>query len=394
MNIVIFHHFDYPEGMASTKRFQLFADFFLAQGCKVIIVLKTKEVKDEIIESGIHNGIKYYKIHTPVKVKYPIYKNEKQHQTILKIVDSLLVENQRNIFLTSGLTPEILPIVKDIPSDWELICDYVEDFTLKNSMYDGYRKYSLTRYLKANISFLLNKSKIVNAEKYMFKNAKGISAISPFLYKKASLNSQNVISIHVTSNKLSQIITKQSFFKTTLFFAGSGSLKDGLDILIMAFDKVASSHDVVLKISGKLTDVGLKEISQSKYPEKIEILGFLPDKEYFKQLVNADILLMTRNNSAFSNAGFPFKIGEYLATGKPVITSSVSGIEMYLENKKNAFIIPPENQEMLVEAIEFIISNPEESAKIGLEGYKAFEEYFWAETNCKKFYNFILNIRE
>lgn len=393
MNIIIFHHFDYPEGMASTKRFQLFADYFQAKGCNVTILLKTKTVKTEIIETGIHNGIKFYKIHTPQKVKYPVYKNKIQLLKILELLESLFVENQRNVFLTSGLTPEFLAVVKFIPAKWELICDYVEDFTLKNSMYDGYIKHGLMRYLKANISFFFYKSKVIDAEKYMFKNAKGISAISPFLFKKASENNKNVISIPVTSNRLTKGIKNQDIRKTTLFFAGSGSLKDGLEILIKAFDEIASKHDVVLKISGKVADVGLKEIHQSKHPDKIEILGFLTDQEYYIQLVNADVLLMTRNNSAYSNAGFPFKIGEYLATGKPVITSSVSGIEMYLENRKNAFIVPPEKPDKLVEAIEYVIYNPEESRKIGLEGYKVFEECFLAETNCKNFYEFIVNLK-
>jgi glycosyltransferase involved in cell wall biosynthesis len=51
---------------------------------------------------------------------------------------------------------------------------------------------------------------------------------------------------------------------------------------------------------------------------------------------------MTRVGSGYANAGFPFKLGEFLATGNPVITTNVSDVSVYLENYKDCIIVTPE----------------------------------------------------
>jgi glycosyltransferase involved in cell wall biosynthesis len=389
MNIVIFHHFDYPEGMASTKRFQLFADYFLAQGCNVTLVLKTNSVNSELIEKGIHLGINYIKIHTPKRVRYPNYYNKKQQETILNTVSTLYSEGTRNIILTGGVTPELYATIKYIPKKWELYCDYVEDYTLIYSMFIPYFKTNFIKFIKLSTLYCINLFKIISAEKYMFKNANGISAISPYLYDKAKRYTQKVISVPITSDF--SVSKKNKNTATTLFYAGSGSLKDGLETLIIAFDKIALEHNVCLKISGKLTESGVNIVKKSKAFGKIQLLGFLKDKDYFQEIVNADILLMTRNKNRYSNAGFPYKIGEYLATKNLVISTTVCGIETYLEDKKSALLISPDNVDNLIEAIEFGITNIEQAKQIGEEGFKVFKTNFYSETNCELLYNFILN---
>lgn len=103
---------------------------------------------------------------------------------------------------------------------------------------------------------------------------------------------------------------------------------------------------------------------------------------------------MTRNNTRFSNAGFPFKLGEYLATGNPVVTSQVSGIENYLVHKKSALFFEPGNVIELEKAISFLIENPSEAYLIGREGQKVFEDHFSADKNCKKLYEFICSEKQ
>ena len=53
--------------------------------------------------------------------------------------------------------------------------------------------------------------------------------------------------------------------------------------------------------------------------DKIIFKGFLPVKEYFNTINECDILCVTRSGSKLANNGFPFKLGEFLATGKAVL---------------------------------------------------------------------------
>ena len=67
----------------------------------------------------------------------------------------------------------------------------------------------------------------------------------------------------------------------------------------------------------------------------------MDEKDYYSLLNNADIPCMTRVDLAFANAGFPFKLGEYLAAGKPVIASRVSDVDRFLVNGQNAMLVNP-----------------------------------------------------
>ncbi|HED36912.1 MAG TPA: glycosyltransferase, partial [Ignavibacteria bacterium] len=140
-----------------------------------------------------------------------------------------------------------------------------------------------------------------------------------------------------------------------------------------AFDIIASKYEnIKLVITGKSGEEEkqsvLKRIAISPYKDRIEILGYLDDDDYYKALNAADVLCMTRIDSGYSNAGFPFKLGEYLATGKPVVASNVSDVGRLLKNQKEVLLTTPGDVTSLVSQIQFILNNPKESLIIGSRG--------------------------
>lgn len=85
---------------------------------------------------------------------------------------------------------------------------------------------------------------------------------------------------------------------------------------------------------------------------------------------------MTRVDHAFAHAGFPFKLGEFLASGNPVIASRVSDVEKYLEHRHNAMLIQAGSSNEIFDAVEFLINNPEAAASIGTQGRKVAKKFF------------------
>jgi glycosyltransferase involved in cell wall biosynthesis len=86
---------------------------------------------------------------------------------------------------------------------------------------------------------------------------------------------------------------------------------------------------------------------------------------------------MTRNNSLYANAGFPFKLGEFLAAGKAIIATNVGDVSQYLTNGINALVIPPESEKAIEEALCLCIENNNElRKKIGSEAKKTALKYF------------------
>jgi glycosyltransferase involved in cell wall biosynthesis len=67
---------------------------------------------------------------------------------------------------------------------------------------------------------------------------------------------------------------------------------------------------------------------------------------------------------------------EAQAMGKPVIGTDVGGIPETFINHKTGILIPPENTDELVKAIEFLAARPDERRNYGLEGEKFVKIYF------------------
>jgi glycosyltransferase involved in cell wall biosynthesis len=109
-------------------------------------------------------------------------------------------------------------------------------------------------------------------------------------------------------------------------------------------------------------------IQTSPFKERIEYKGFLDHASYHREVNAADILCMPRIDTGYAHAGFPFKLGEFLATGKPVIASAVSDVPAFLEDRKDAILVPPGASEAIVEAVDFLIDHPEKAFEMGACG--------------------------
>lgn len=118
---------------------------------------------------------------------------------------------------------------------------------------------------------------------------------------------------------------------TTYMYAGILEPVTGVDMLLKAFSRV-SNPSVRLKISGKGSYQKLVE-DAVKQDDRITYLGCVPYEEYLCNLKQADVLVNPRNMNLPENENnFPSKIMEYLATGKPIISTRFPGWEKYNEH--------------------------------------------------------------
>jgi glycosyltransferase involved in cell wall biosynthesis len=166
-----------------------------------------------------------------------------------------------------------------------------------------------------------------------------------------------------------------------VFYSGSFNEKDGLPYLIGGLKKVKDQgKKFKLVLSGKGTDKEMAifwdKVENCGLKNEVDYRGFLNRSSYVNILANeVNVLCMTRINSAFANAGFPFKLGEFLATGKPVIASKIGDVEKYL-SRNDAFLVEPENEEQIRAALINIIENPEAARQVGINGKKVAMSYF------------------
>ena len=78
--------------------------------------------------------------------------------------------------------------------------------------------------------------------------------------------------------------------------------------------------------------------------ERVEFTGSVERAGLPGLLKEAAAFALPRASGLFSTAGFPTKLGEYLATGKPVVVATTGDIPLYLSDGVDAFFVPDDTR--------------------------------------------------
>jgi glycosyltransferase involved in cell wall biosynthesis len=109
-------------------------------------------------------------------------------------------------------------------------------------------------------------------------------------------------------------------------------------------------------------------------------------------LKNASLLVLPRPASKQAQGGFPTKLGEYLATGNPVCSTTVGEISDYLVDGESVYFAEPGSVESFAGAMERALSDPIKAREVGLNGRKVAEKYFNKDIQAKILYDFLMKI--
>lgn len=271
---------------------------------------------------------------------------------------------------------------------YKIVIEIVEDNRYEESV-------GISNKLRIKTSLLL--------AKYSRYIASALIGISDHLFKKLQLISKGKLPVYFIpiSVNLNYFPKKESTVdknKLQIFYGGSFGHKDGLQHLLKAFDIISRKYqqiELILTGAGHKQDMDRVNSQISEVEQKHRILnkGYLSTADYYETLNSCDIFCMTRVNSKYANAGFPFKLGEFLASGKAVVATDVGDVGEYLINGKNALLIKPDSVDELVEALISIIDNPEKIQILGKEARKTAEIHFDAEKVSMNLYSIFMDIR-
>jgi len=171
--------------------------------------------------------------------------------------------------------------------------------------------------------------------------------------------------------------------------------KDGVLILIKAFHRIMTEFlDYKLFIIGGTRSSEKHEfyklkncVSELGMDNRVIFTGKINRDQIPQLLCKASILALARPKSLQADGGFPTKLGEYLATGNPVVVTKVGEIPMYLFDRQNAYLAEPDSVESFAAKLREAI-NDENSFKIGLEGKKLVSNTFNYIVQGKILFNF------
>lgn len=236
--------------------------------------------------------------------------------------------------------------------------------------------------------------------RFVIKRFDGLFVINNALKKYFSTltNSKIIIAnMIVDPSRFEQLLNKPNNAKPIITYCGKlEGDKDGVPILIKSFAIITNKFpNAILQIIGSLDNEKTKQkmlsmVKELNIESRVVFTGSVGREDMPKILKDSDILALARPNNKQAEGGFPTKLGEYLATGNPVVITNVGEITLFLKDEVNAYIAEPDSSKKFSEKLIEALSD-QNRIKVGLEGQKLVYTEFNYLTQAKKLEELFMN---
>lgn len=153
----------------------------------------------------------------------------------------------------------------------------------------------------------------------------------------------------------------------TIIFTNAGHPRRGTENLLDAVAILQIEFpDIKLRLAGTIsTRSGYgkflrHKIKKLKISDRIELLGYLDDKEMTRHLMQANVFTIT---SYIENS--PNSLAEAMTMGMPCVASFVGGIPSMMNDEVSGLLYPVDDVSLLVQKIREVFLNPELATRLG-----------------------------
>lgn len=159
------------------------------------------------------------------------------------------------------------------------------------------------------------------------------------------------------------------------YFAYCGALDYGelIQFVLTAFDNLNDEPRIELHMAlgggSKAGEEALMDhIKKMKKGDRVKIFKNVPHHKIPDLYAPAIGLLIPMRPTLQDAARFPHKIGEYVASGAPMISSNFGEVKYYFKDMENGFVAEEYKVEQFTEKMQYIIENPDKAKEIGQKG--------------------------
>lgn len=224
----------------------------------------------------------------------------------------------------------------------------------------------------------------------IFKVYTGVVAISESLVECANLYKSKTakvvkIPILVDFMKYRDAKFQDTFHNMMVFHSGSHTEeKDGFNGMIETMGILKRNYDLNLTLycTGEKPDTNEYKALINKYEleSNIRYLGYISDEELLEWQRRSSFFIINKYDSFQNKYCFATKLGEYLASGKLVVATSVGEVTNYLTDGQECVFVKSGSPELMAKSIAEIYKDPQKYAKIAIRGYHFANNRF----NCLK----------
>lgn len=225
--------------------------------------------------------------------------------------------------------------------------------------------------------------------KRIFKNATGVLAISKLIERRVRDIARSA-KLQLPVHRLPSIVDPQRFAASSInsvpeknWFVWCGGEAWVNDILFLcravALARL-SGYRLRVKIIGafneRLRQLIAQHAADAHVPlEDIYFTGYVDDPTLEQSYRNAAALLLPLRDDDRSKTRLPNKLGEYLASGRPVITCKVGDLTDFLFHRVNAYLAEPGDEQDFAEQMISVVRDPAAARRIGAAGQETCMEY-------------------
>lgn len=386
MAFVIFgDNFSFPEGNASTNRVYTYAKGLNENGLNIHVVCFENEYISDL--EGITEGLKYY--HPFGQTTRNNYFLIRRWQKFVKYFKTISLfrkiakkENIETIMVyTMRLSTHLFAWYLSRAHGAKLVKECSE--------------HPLINYQRSSLKKIRGYIKL----KIESKLSDGIFCISNFLvdfFKHHGVGQKKLFLIPSTVDPARFYSNEVSPFPHPYigYFGGLTFNRDNVDILIKAFATLTNKYpDLNLILGGFCSEKEMKQIekliNELNLSSKVTVLEYLARNEIIRYIVHSKILVMVRARDLETQASFPSKLTEYMATSKPVITVKVGEIPDYLTDGVDSFLVEPGDCNELAGKLDYVLNNYDSALEVANHGKQLTTTTFNYHFQAKRIIQFL-----
>lgn len=168
------------------------------------------------------------------------------------------------------------------------------------------------------------------------------------------------------------IVQDRSACEDKLFYIGGISVNRGVDLVIDAFKSLKNDgYDISIDFVGPYDLKVISEFHLDEFGKSVKFHGRLPLDLGLELSKTAKIGLSILKPIDNYKKSYSTKVFEYMAVGLPVITSNFELYKNVVEKNKCGLCVNPLDVKEIVDAIKYVLDNPDEANNMGKNGVLA-----------------------
>lgn len=238
---------------------------------------------------------------------------------------------------------------------------------------------------------LIFKKLIAFLERYIPLYADGISITSDFLRRKGKHygfsdeqmfylpNGTRIKEINVLEKSTARSHLSIDGNIPILVSVGNTYMGNTFENLIKVFSLIVKK-----KPQARLFLVGHPGISQDKLPESlrgcfsnIDFVGMQPFEKVILFMASANVLILPMENSDNDKARFPIRFGDYLSSGRPIVSNAVGEVRRIMKEEKCGMCCDSSDFEGFAKMVLTVIEDRNLQAELQRNAIKAASKYSW-----------------